>query len=330
VPTTTRLSLPYPASSAGANVPADMQALANALDPLVPDSNQQAALAGTAATPGATNKFVTDQDPRNTNQRVPTDGSVNDAKVSGGIAPSKIAGTAVTNGDARLSDARAPTAHAASHQEGGSDDIGLVPIGGIIPYTGQALPAGGKWDWADGGLIDRTTFGTFFAKTGHAYNGGVDPGSNMVRKPDKRGRVSRGADSFGAGAAGRVVSSPAGRGQNGGSERVTLAATESGIAAHSHSSPAHGHSVDFQLGGIFSPQTPGGAAIHPTTIPGQFSGVNIPWADNSNPWGGNNSGHAHNLGGTGVTINNAGPTSAAAAHQNLSPYENDNYIVRIA
>jgi len=51
-------------------------------------------------------------DARLSDTRVPTDGSVTDAKVAGSaaIAPSKIAGTAVVTADARLSDTRVPTA----------------------------------------------------------------------------------------------------------------------------------------------------------------------------------------------------------------------------
>jgi hypothetical protein len=42
------------------------------------------------------------------------------------IQPSQVSGTAVVTNDARLSDARTPTAHAASHASGGSDAITLA------------------------------------------------------------------------------------------------------------------------------------------------------------------------------------------------------------
>lgn len=109
----------------------------------------------------------------------------------------------------------------------------MVPIGVPIPYGGSSLPAGGRWDWADGGLINKTTYSEFFGALGHVYNGGVDPGSNMVRKPDKRGRVSVGADNFGQGAAGRLPNSNRVLGQSGGAERH-----QHTVASHAHYVPA--------------------------------------------------------------------------------------------
>ena len=94
-------------------------------------------------------------DATTTNQRVPTDGSVTDAKVAGGaaIAESKLAlasdaaagtasrrtlGTGATQAaagnDGRLSDARTPTAHHASHETGGSD-----PLTSYAPVSFTAL-----------------------------------------------------------------------------------------------------------------------------------------------------------------------------------------------
>lgn len=68
------------------------------------------------------------------------------AAPSVGISPSAVSGTAVITTDGRLSDARTPTAHKASHSTGGSDalvasDIGAAPATGISPsaITGTAV-----------------------------------------------------------------------------------------------------------------------------------------------------------------------------------------------
>lgn len=165
-----------------------------------------------------------------------------------------------------------------------------IPIGSVVSYAGTTLPPGGQWDWADGGLIDRQVGGvdtTFFQRVGHAYNGGVDPGSLKVRKPDKRGRVSVGADNFGQGAAGRLPNSNRTLGANGGEERHSNTLAENG---------PHGHNVSVL-------QSSSG-----------FGGSTIPMSN-----------------GTGTATAQATQSSGSGtAHNNLQPYECDNYIVRVA
>jgi len=177
-----------------------------------------------------------------------------------------------------------------------------LPIGIQIPFSGGTLPTGGVWDWADGGLINRITYATFFSRVGHSYNGGVDPGSSQVRKPDKRGRVPVGADNFGlTGAANRIPNSNRARGQNGGEERHAQSIAE--MAAHNHGSVtglsvapgAHGHDPAATIDGGSSYNVSGaveaGDSNHNHSIPSQGSGT------------------AFNV---------------------LQPYEVDNYLVRIA
>lgn len=239
------------------------------------------------------------------------------------------------------------TPHAADHIEGGADPVkGQVPIGGVISYAGGTLPPGTEWDWADGGLIDRTTFATFFSRVGHDYNGGVDPGSNKVRKPDKRGRIPMGADNFGPlGAANRITVANRARGQNGGSERVQLASTESGLPAHSHTDSGHSHSASsgLGLGGIFPLEYPaftdswlnnalasavggGGGSWNPPIPLAGGSANRQPWIAGPDL----NHGHSVSIVPGTATIQNNAAAGAAASHQNLQPYEADNYLVRIA
>jgi microcystin-dependent protein len=185
-------------------------------------------------------------------------------------------------------------------------DVVLPPIGACIPYCGLALPAGTYWDLADGHLIDRGAglIGEYFyAAVGHAYNGGVDPGSGKVRLPDKRGRVSVGADNMGtvlygtsAGAGGRTPNSNRARGQNGGEERHVLVKAEMA---------AHRHGLDWTTGGGRK-----GVLFGPTN--GEAGIVN-----GSATFGGGVIGYAADIDGNDQ------------AHNNLAPYEVDLMIVRL-
>lgn len=221
----------------------------------------------------------------------------------------------------------------------------VLPVGSEISGGYSALPAliGGftwEWQWADGALIDKTTYATYFASVGHAYNGGVDPGSNKVRKSDKRGRAAIGADNMGAGAAGRLPNSLRARGQSGGEEQHVISLGE--LASHGHStgaggngksgtensSLAHGHFLLAAAAG----RTPnvGGASSWIGAVAQAFGsgvGINVP-AQLGNDVGDVNgtstngpSAHDHN-----VTVNNNG---GGGAHNNLQPYEVNTVLVRV-
>lgn len=170
---------------------------------------------------------------------------------------------------------------------------GSVPIGAVVPYTGTTLPTGGQWDWADGGLIDKTTYATFFARTGHSYNGNADPLNNKVRKPDKRGRGLLGAVSFGVGAAPNDnVHVQAVRGGLGGEVNHALTAGESGMVAHSHANSGGPSQVaQWQASNVATGIYVVGLANTATGVSGGTSGSN---------------------------------------HNTVHPYEADNVIVRIA
>jgi len=79
-----------------------------------------------------------------------------------GIDPTAITGTAVITTDPRLSDSRTPTAHAASHADGGSDEIALAPaqITQDGATTGQVLAWSGS-QWAPATPSAGATGGTY-------------------------------------------------------------------------------------------------------------------------------------------------------------------------
>jgi microcystin-dependent protein len=175
--------------------------------------------------------------------------------------------------------------------------IAQVPIGAQLPYAGVGDPTDTRFLLADGRLIDRTVHAAFFTAAGHRYNANVDPGSNMVRIPDKRGRVSVGADNMGTaqGAAGVLVTEARTTGERAGSREHTLLRDQM---------PQHAHTTDVAMRGaneqgVFGGSIPIASTFGPNWI-GQYasSGVN-----------------SH--------------VGAAIPHPNMQPYEVDNMIVRV-
>lgn len=68
-----------------------------------------------------------------------------------------------------------------------------------IPYNGTNVPPG--YLLCDGSQVSRTTYAALFAAIGTAHGSGN--GTTTFHLPDSRGRVHRGADNMGTGAAGR-------------------------------------------------------------------------------------------------------------------------------
>jgi microcystin-dependent protein len=124
--------------------------------------------------------------------------------------------------------AQAASAAAATTARQGGTFVGMVVHDA---GTGDLITADQEWMRPDGRLIDRTAYATYFGRVGHAHNGGVDPGGNMVRLPDYRGRTLVAPDDLGSGAAGRLPNSQRARGQSGGAEM------------HSHIVDAHQHDM---------------------------------------------------------------------------------------
>jgi len=187
--------------------------------------------------------------------------------------------------------------------------VGLsqVPIGAQLPYAGSVAPDElGDVEFAlcQGQLIDRTVYATFFSRVGHAYNGGIDPGSNQVRLPNKQGRISIGVGTA-AGARGAVAKT---LGVRGGEETNQL--QQSQMPYHVHGTVAHQHGLPW------TPLTTNGGthwAYGTSQVIAEIQlGANV-----TNFGGGENTGAAGGSGGV------------AADHNNLPPYEVDSWIVRI-
>lgn len=115
---------------------------------------------------------------------------------------------------------------------------GVAQVGALATYAGVGDPPvgpdGAVWLLADGRLVSKATYAEYFARAGHAYNLGVDPGGGNVKLPDKRGRVSVGQDNMGTaqGAAGRLPNTNRALGQNHGEERHQQSLSE--LVSHTH------------------------------------------------------------------------------------------------
>lgn len=108
-------------------------------------------LAGSISPSKITGTAITAADTGTVTSTMIANGTIVDADVnaSAAIAPSKISGTAVITTDSRLSDARTPTTHAATHVPGGSDVLDYTKIigyGTSLPtWNATTHPAGVLW-----------------------------------------------------------------------------------------------------------------------------------------------------------------------------------------
>lgn len=193
----------------------------------------------------------------------------------------------------------------------GATFVGMVVVDA---GAGEINTADQEWMRPDGRLINRAIYDDYFARVGHAHNGGVDPGSSQVRLPDYRGRALFGADNMGtaAGAAGRLPNSNRARGQSGGAETHSHS-----VNNHTHGIGAdgdHSHNIGFHAMSIqgFASGTTGRGLADPY---GNLFG--------DTTWQTNGSGNHSHGGATG------GATPGTNAPAALPPYAVDNLLVRV-
>jgi microcystin-dependent protein len=136
---------------------------------------------------------------------------------------------------------------------------GSAPVGTVVSYAGSAAPQG--WLVADGSAVSRSTYSELFAAIGTTY--GAGNGSTTFTLPDLRGRVVVAVGSNGDVAA---------LGQTDG------AAEPSRSPLHTHSVPAHSHSVGTLVVGSGGGQTlsvPGSLTPVMRCFPGSFQSDDV-------------------------------------------------------
>lgn len=294
MPTTTSHLLPYPAPEDPADVPADIAALAEAvdakLDSIGPDQI-------TGATSGqllvANSSGVVTAVTISGDVSVSNTGAANIS--SGAVGTDELAANAVTTG--KINDGAVTQAKLAANLANV-----LIPVGSIFPFAGNAAPTG--YLLCDGTAVSRTEYADLFSICGTSY--GAGNGTSTFNLPDLKGRVLVGLD-------GAQTEFDA-RGETGGAKTHTLQSSE--MPAHTHSvsgsaSPAGSHShgyVDFGSGG------PVGAA--------SGSGFSAATPTGANRTTSPDGTHTHS-----ISVS-AASTGGGSSHNNLQPYLVVNYIIR--
>ena len=186
--------------------------------------------------------------------------------------------------------------------------MGGTPIGGMLAYGGATAPNG--WLLCYGQAVSRTTYALLFAVLGTLY--GTGDGTTTFNVPDKRGRMSIGADNMGGSAANRVTQAVSGImattvGQAGGSQlsqadSPTITATAKSVV----NDPGHLHN--------FIPCSDGGTGPHA----GGRAGFNEPAQQTQTAY--------TNLSVT-TTISASVNTALTGTSQNMPPTEVDNWII---
>lgn len=144
-----------------------------------------------------------------------------------------------------------------------------VPLGAMIPYTGDTAP-NSNFILPGGQCLSRTTYASYFALVGTRF--GACDGVTTFAAPDMRGRAPFGIDNLATGSAGRMTSSSLGCGTSLTSVGATCA---NSLQSHTQTElemAPHQHTGITDMGGVdhTHPQ------ISPPGTNGQFSGLISP------------------------------------------------------
>ena len=306
--TTARLALPYPELTGAPDVPADIRALALALDnaAIVSQGTLASRPVSTGGSPGKMGRwyYATDNgllyyDFGTGWITINAPGTVDGPAGTGTL---RTLGTgalqAAAGNDARLSDQRTPVdasvtaakiAAALKPSGGAGGATEALRALGTTPGTAAAgddgrfitlqIPPGGimayakaaapaGWLTCDGSPVSRATYAALFAAIGVVY--GAGDGINTFNIPDLRGRVPVGVD----GAAARMTANDA-LAQAGGTEAANMPAHNHGGATGGMSANnPHAHSAPSSLNFLLNDGTNQFAASAGTTLksPQSFNG----------------------------------------------------------
>jgi hypothetical protein len=194
---------------------------------------------------------------------------------------------------------------------------GIVPVGGLIPYTGTVVP-NANYVFANGQCISTTTYAVYWALIGSPAPGSCSAGNFAVI--DLRGRALAGLDNMGgATAAGRMTSAASGCGTamtsvgavctNGNeSQFLSLAQLPTGITSANTASIALNVTSTSTLPNSSGSFTGGGAIVGPTAYNANVA-----------------SSGTIAIGNAAVTSNN----TSGNAHSTVQPTIGINYIIRV-
>lgn len=175
--------------------------------------------------------------------------------------------------------------------EEGSEAIGLVPIGALVPFAGATVPT--NWLLAHGQSLARADYAALFTAIGVTYGSASGTTFNL---PDMRGRVAAGRDNMGGTPANRLTSGVSG--VDGAS--LGAAGGNQNLHQHSHGVTDPGHSHLAQLASVTGGGAFGGEMAAETNF-GETQDAT-----------------------TGVSIQNAGSGSS----QNVQPTLVLNWVIR--